>query len=161
MKQYVFENNKLTLIVKRSPLLVRIVLFFLSFLFFLAPFLGMALSLMLGGRFHFGFLIGIVVFGLVGFYMLRNSLWNTYGKEVIFFNNNNAHFEADYGWFKDAKKTINVDTIDFDIITAGYEDDNLGNLIIVGVETEIISVVKIPKKQLEELIKLLKREIIF
>ena len=160
MSSYVFENNKLILSVKKSPFLVRVVLFSLSFLSFLSPFIGIILTLILGGRFHFGFLIGVVFFGLIGFYMLRNSLWNTYGKEVILFEKNNqVQYEADYGWFKDGNKKINLDFLKFSIRPVGYTEDNLGALVVGDETNSVESVVKIPIKQLEELIMILEEKL--
>ena len=160
MAQFILENNKLILKVKKPPLIVRVVLFFLAFSFFLIPFSGMVLSLLLGGRFHFGFLIGIVFFGLIGFYMLRNSLWNTFGNEVLLFNKKNqVQYEADYGWFKDGKKITNFNFLKFSIRPVGYEEDFMGALVIEDENNRIETVVKIPNEQLGELIILLEKKL--
>ena len=104
MKQHELNNGELILRVKRSPVFVRIVIFSFAFLFFLLPIVGMTLSILMGNRFHIGFLIGLGFFGLMGFYLLRMGLWNTYGTEIIKFQSGKVIYEANYGWFKDAKK---------------------------------------------------------
>jgi hypothetical protein len=113
-------------------------------------------SMASGNGFHFGFLIGIGIFGLIGFYLLRVFLWNSYGKETISFNNNNITYEADYKWFKDGKKTKEINSPNFSIKPIGYEDENFGVLIINSENDTLESVVKIPNDQLEELISKLK-----
>jgi len=155
MKQYHFEGNTLVLKVKKSPIFVRAIMFFFSFVFFIAPISGIALSIVAGNRFHFGFLIGLLIFGLVGFYLLRISLWNAYGEEVIELNKPNVSYEANYGWFKDGKKSINYELLSYSAKPIGYEEDKKGALIIEGENTKIESVVKMPIIQIEELIKIL------
>ena len=160
MAQAKLENNVLTLKVKKSPYLIRILLFVFSFLFFVAPFLGMLISIQLGNKFHIGFVIGIIVFGLLGFYMLRISLWNSFGKETIVFHKSEIIYEADYKWFKDGKKASKINPPYFSIIPIGYKEDNIGALFICDEnENEFIeSVVKIPIEQLEGLIDTLYKE---
>ena len=155
MKQYHFEGNTLVLNVKKSPLLIRAIMFFFSFAFFVAPLLGMVLSMAKGNRFHFGFLVGLLVFGLIGFYLLRISLWNTYGEEVIELNKPSVNYEANYGWFKDGKKIINYELLSYSIKPIGYQEDKKGALIIEGENEKIESVIKMPIVQIEELIKIL------
>ena len=160
MIQYNFDNNILILKVKKSPFFVRVVLFFFSFAFFLFPLIGMILTITMRGRFYIGFLFVIILFGLFGFYLLRLSLWNTYGVETIIFNKSTIRYEVNYGWFKDGKKEINLSDINYTIKTIGYEEDEIGTLIITNINNnKIESVVKIPKRQIEELIEILKKEI--
>ncbi|MDO5980004.1 hypothetical protein [Flavivirga spongiicola] len=104
MKSYEINNNQLILKVRKSPVFIRSVMFLFSFLFFFSPLMGIALSISMGYQFHFGFLIWIGLFGLMGFYMLRISLWNTYGYETIVFDKQKVTYQANYGWFKDGKK---------------------------------------------------------
>lgn len=81
MQQFNFKNNTLNLKVKKSPLAVRIIMFFFAFAFFVFPVLGTIVDILTGGGMQFGYLIGIGIFALMGFYLLRVSLWNTYGEE--------------------------------------------------------------------------------
>lgn len=151
-KQYELNKNSLELRVKKAPLFVRSVMFFFTFLFFLLPLTGMILGLSMGKGMHIGYLIGLFVFGLLGFYMLRMSLWNTYGKETISFNRENVTYLADYGWFKDGKKQKEIKIPrEYSIRQIGYEDDNKGGLVI-GLDDPIICVTKMPITELQELI---------
>jgi amino acid transporter len=134
MIQYVLSEKELILTVKKTPLFVRAVMFVFSFAFFFMPLLGFVYSLTIGMGFHFGFLIGLFIFGLMGFYLLRISLWNTYGKEKISFGDRTLSYEADYGWFKDGKKSTNYESLNFYISSVGYEEEKLGTLIFEGNE---------------------------
>lgn len=110
----------------------------------------------MGDGFHFGFLFGIALFGLLGFYLLRVFLWNSYGKETIIFTNDGITYEADYGWFKSSKQFANIVETHFMISPIGYEDENLGVLIIRINESTIETVTKLPQETLEKLIQELK-----
>ena len=152
-KQYELNGNRLLLSVKKAPLFVRAVMFFCSFLFFVLPLAAMLLGLAMGQEMHIGYLLGLLVFGLLGFYMLRLSLWNTCGKEIITFNEKGITYVADYGWFKDGKREKEIsDTIQFSIRPIGYEDENTGGLII-GLSDPIICVTRMPNTELEELVE--------
>lgn len=156
MKQFELKDNHLTLSNKPSPLFVRVLILFFSLLSILLPIGGMVGSMISGNGFHFGFLMGIGIFGLIGFYLLRVFLWNSYGKETILFNNNNITYEADYKWFKDGKIIKGIDSPFFSIKPIGYEDESFGALIINSKNDRLESVVKMPINQLEELISKLK-----
>jgi len=156
MKQFELKDNNLTLTSKPSPLFVRILILFFSLTSILVPIGGMVGSMINGYRFHFGFLMSIGIFGVLGFYLLRVFLWNSYGKEVILFTQNNVTYEADYKWFKDGKKIKNIDFPNYSIRPIGYEDENFGALIIDSEQDCIESVIKMPNEQLEDLIIKLK-----
>ncbi|MCA1763114.1 MAG: SoxR reducing system RseC family protein [Flavobacteriales bacterium] len=86
MKQFHLNGRELTLTVKRAPLFIRGMLFLFAFLSFIMPLVGMILYMAFGYGFHFGFLIGLFIFGLLGFYLLRVALWNTLGIEILVFS---------------------------------------------------------------------------
>ena len=96
------------------------------------------------------------LFGLMGFYMLRVSLWNTYGYETIVFDKQKVTYEANYGWFKDGKKTKDINPLVFSIKQVGYEEDKKGTLMIGTDDSCIECVTKIPIREIEELIEKLK-----
>tara|TARA_R110002073_G_scaffold335671_1_gene528377 strand:+ start:55 stop:534 length:480 start_codon:yes stop_codon:yes gene_type:complete len=155
MKQYHLEGKTLTLNVNKSPLFVRGIMFFFSFLSFTLPLIGILLSLSMDKPFHIGYLVGLFLFGLIGFYLLRISLWNTYGKEIIKLDIPKISYEANYGWFIDGKRSINSEIINYGIKPIGYVEDKKGVLTIGNEKTKIESVVKMPIFQIEELIKTL------
>ncbi|OUL60440.1 hypothetical protein [Flavobacterium sp. AJR] len=155
MKQFNLNNNILKLKVKKSPLGIRIVMFFFAFVFFVFPLLGAIINIISGGGMQFGYFIGIGLFSVMGFYLLRVALWNTYGEETIEFFENKITYEANYGWFKDGKKEMSFAILKYSFKLVGYEEDNEGVLVIASEESLIESVVKMPINQVEELISIL------
>lgn len=157
MQQYNFKNGILNLKVKRSPLLVRVTMFFFAFFFFAFPVLGVLLDMMTGSRLQFGYFVAIGILALLGFYLLRVSLWNTYGEENIEILYYKITYEANYGWFKDGKKEFDILAPNYTFKTVGYEEDYMGVLVISSEKPQFESVVKMPLAQLEELIFILNR----
>lgn len=155
MHQYRFKNNILNLKVKKSPLAIRIVMFFLAFAFFVFPVLGTIVGILAGSGLQFGYFIAIGIFSLIGFYLLRVSLWNTYGEETIEILETKIIYEANYGWFKDGKKEMATVVPEYSFKSAGYEEDNEGVLVITSEESQIESVVKMPMNDLESLLFIL------
>lgn len=153
MKQYELKNKTLVLKVNKSPIIVRGILFFLAIASFLLPILGTIASIADDKEFHIGFLIAIFLFGLIGFYLLRISLWNTYGKETINFFSSKIEYEADYFWFKDDKKSINTNRLSFSIKKLDSDSNHKGTLIIETESETIESVIKLPIHQIEEIIE--------
>jgi hypothetical protein len=155
MQQFNFRNNILNIKVKKSPLAVRIIMFFFAFAFFLFPVLGTIVGILTGGGLEIGYFIGIGIFGLMGFYLLRVSLWNTYGEETIEIFSDRVIYEASYGWFKDGKKEIIISVPKYSFKSVGYEEDNEGVLVISEGESQLESVVKMPMEQIEALLFIL------
>lgn len=158
MNQYSFENNQLKLKVTARPFLMRVVLYIITFLCFTLPLLGIILNVIEGNGINFGGIIGFGIFCLIGFYLLRISLWNTYGEEIIQFNKNKIIYVADYKWFRDGEKTIEKNEVIYSIKSIGYEVENNGILVISNGKSEIESVVKIPKDQLEKLLTIIQKD---
>lgn len=156
MQQFNFKNNKLNLRVKKSPLGVRIVMFFLAFASFILPVFGTIWGLSLGGGLDIGYFIGIGLFSVIGFYLLRIALWNTYGEETIEILKNRITYEANYNWFKDGKKEMAITVPSYSFKSVGYEEDNEGVLVISSENVQMESVVKMPMEQIESLLFILK-----
>lgn len=152
MQQFNFKNNTLNLKVKKSPLAIRIIMFFFAFASFILPLFGTIWGLVLGGGLEIGYFIGIGLFSVMGFYLLRIALWNTYGEETIGILENKIIYEANYGWFKDGKKEIAISGPRYSFKSVGYEEDNEGVLVISSENTQIESVVKMPIEQIEALL---------
>lgn len=152
MEHIIFQNNKLTLNGSKSPLLIRIIIFFTSFLFFLLPIYGVTLNLFHGNGITFFSLIIIAVFFTLGYYLLRISLWNTFGKEIIWIGHEKIIYEADYGWFKSDKKEIYLENLDYLIKPCEFEKKDMGVLILESDKSKIECVVQVPIIELETLL---------
>ncbi|SHM91842.1 hypothetical protein [Flavobacterium chilense] len=156
MQQFNFINNTLNLKVKKSPLIIRIIIFFFAFAFFIFPLIGVILSIANRSGLNIGYFIAVGIFSLLGFYLLRVALWNTYGEETINILENKVIYEANYGWFKDAKKEMIFSDLEYSFKSVGYEEDNEAVLVLSSKEDQVESVVKMSIPQLEELIFILK-----
>jgi len=157
MNQIDFKQNHLILRVKKSPLLGRVLLYLITFLSIALPLGGFIANIINGGELKFFNLVFLFIFGLIAFYMLRVSLWNTYGSEVIQFDNNKLTYVADYHWFKDKVKEFTFENIEYDIKQVGYEEDNKGVLVIKFDDDKVLeTVTKIPIPDLESLISTLR-----
>jgi len=152
MKQLIFQDNELTLKVGKSPLIIRIILFPTAFLFFLLPSYGLASNLSDGNRITFLSVIFLAFFFLLGYYLLRISLWNTFGKEVIRIGQEKITYEADYGWFKGNRKEIPVENLRCSIKPGEYEHKDKGVLIFESDQSQIECVALVPMIELEALI---------
>jgi hypothetical protein len=127
------------------------------------PLFSMISYISAGKGLNSGFFISILIFGLIGFYMLRVTLWNTFGKEELVFYKNQCSYVANYGWFKDKIKTEPFDTINFAKNPVGYLEDNNYTLVVEDFngDNEIICVTKMKEVDLEKLIRELKVSIEF
>ena len=138
-------------------------MFIFSFMLLTLPLFSMISYISAGKGLNSGFFISILIFGLIGFYMLRVTLWNTFGKEELVFYKNQCSYVANYGWFKDKIKTEPFDTINFAKNPVGYLEDNNYTLVVEDFngDNEIICVTKMKEVDLEKLIRELKVSIEF
>ncbi len=151
-KQHQLHGNKLSLTVSKAPLFVRFVMFLFTLLFFLITLVGV-LGLVTAEKIEIRSIILIIIFGVLSFYMLRISLWNTYGKEVIIFHKAKIEYLADYRWFKGGKIEIDINgQPEFGMQQIGDEKDKKGVLLIGLEKPNIICVTAIPNIELEEII---------
>lgn len=105
MKQIEISKNELTIQAQPAALIVTIVLGFL-----LLAIAGLMSAIFLGifngGGFHFSYLIGLGILGLLGWHFIRMFLWNLNGKEIITIEENKLKYIADYGKFKDGAQEM-------------------------------------------------------
>lgn len=152
MKQITFQDNTLTLKVGKSPLIIRIILFPTAFLFFILPTYAITSNLSDGSGITLLSVIMIAFFFLLGYYLLRISLWNTFGEEVITLGSEKIIYEADYGWFKGNKKEIFIENLKCSIKPGEFENKDKGVLLLDSDQSQIECVALIPIKELEALI---------
>ncbi|WP_338378849.1 hypothetical protein [uncultured Flavobacterium sp.] len=152
-QRHTLHNNTLELYVKKSPPIGRGFLLFLAFAMVALPIMGMVFNFLDGGAFHFGFLIGLGLCSLVGFYFVRLFLWNTYGKEVITIGETTVSYYVDYHYFKGNQQEITYEELVFEIEQIGFEEEKLGRLIIAANDKDFIpSSVNMDLRELEELV---------
>jgi len=156
MNQIELKQNQLILKEKRGALIARLFIYLLTIFTITLP-LGGLIANVLHGEMTIISIAIYAIFGLIAFYMLRVSLWNTYGAEIIHFQTKKINYTADYRWFKDNLKEFDFDKIGFMIEKIGYEEDNKGILVVKFDEKEVLETVsKFPLADLETLVITLK-----
>lgn len=114
------------------------------------------------GQFHFGFIFMFALFSVIGFFLLKSSLWNTFGKEILAKKGNDLIYVADYGWFRDKVKNIAIQESLTISIAPHFKDGNF-KLWIVNSETKEMIETAIPIEEteavkLEEILRKMLRE---
>ena len=151
MPTYTINDKTLIIKPKKVPVWVKAILYFVTFISIILPLASFVFGILING-FLLTYFIIIFIFGLFSIYFIRLSLWNTFGREVIHFSQNQVTYQADYGWFKGHQHNIHHDNqLEITIQQVGYEDDNIGVLIFYNKTDKIESVVKMPISTLEEL----------
>lgn len=152
MNQIDLKQNQLILREKKGPLIARLFIYLLTIFSIILPLGGLIANILNDGITMMSVVI-YGIFGLIAWYMLRVSLWNTYGAEVIHFQKNKFNYTANYQWFKGNLKEFDFEKINFTIQKAGYEEDHRGVLIIKFDEKEMFETVsKLPLSDLEILL---------
>jgi len=157
MENIIFQDNRLILKVGKTSWLIKIILFPTAFLFFLLPTSGLVLSLSEGNGLTFGIVIVLAIFFLLSFYLLRISLWNTLGKEIIDIGKEKITYTADYGWFKDSVKEIPIQNLECTIRL--NQSNTEGVLIFESDEERVESVIELPILVLEDVLSQFKNSV--
>src|SRR5690606_33509192 len=132
-EQIQFNNHQLILRVKQPSIFVLIFSFGFATFFTLFPIAILILISSLNNgenpiKFLTIFFLSIPFF--FGLFLFRILIWNYLGKEIYNFNDDKINFIADFGYFKDGKREISSENIQFQIIPKGYENENKGVLVI-------------------------------
>lgn len=152
MPTYTIDDKTLIMKPKKVPVWVKAILYCVTVFSVIFSFTILIFGILTNGFLFFSFII-IFIFCLLVIYFVRLSLWNTFGREVIHFSQNQVTYQADYGWFKGSQHNIHHDNqLEITIQQVDYEDDNIGVLIFYNKTDKIESVVKMPISTLEKLI---------
>lgn len=151
--QYFIHNYTLSLTVKKSHFILRFLLYFMSGLILLGPIVGFIISIKSGEPFHFKFLLGMAMSSIIGFYILRFALWNSFGKEIIEFTPESISYTTDYKIYRDKKNHKREGNLTFSYKPIGYMKDQMGSLTVNNGTETIESIVKMPSIDINTLIK--------
>lgn len=157
--QYQIQTEVVFLEVKKASIILRTILYVLAILCIILPLGGVIASLIVheGGLSILNVMLFLFLLFL-GLFVFRLALWNTYGKEEIYFGSDVIYYQAHYGWFKDKRKKYEVNNkVVFDIKSIGYEEEKMGVLVVKCRDSIMSSAVKIPIDQLEQLITEIKK----
>lgn len=156
MKNYTFTDNNLKLRSPNSPIWVRIILYLITSVTGFLVVFKLINIIKLGDEIKIFDLAYIGIFGLIFFLILRIALWNTFGSESITIKDNEIEYYADYGWFKDNKKSFELKNTTFELLNVGNEKDNKAVLMIHNGEDKIQTVSEQPLSDLENIIEEIK-----
>ena len=103
------NNGRLEVILEtvKAPFSIRLFLGIFMVIGFLTPVAVFILNLYKDLDFGFSFVTTVIIGLLVGFYLLRLILWNTYGKEYLTLYSDKIEYQCDYKYFKGGMKTLN------------------------------------------------------
>lgn len=133
-KRFCYVDQTLTLIVKPSPIVIRVVFLLLAFLSVFLPLMGMVFAALFGSDFHIKYIIILGVCTLFGFFFLRLFLWNSFGQEVIELKEKTLTYYADYKWFKGNQQTYSFENLTLDFVSVGFRAEEIGHLLFVSGE---------------------------
>lgn len=140
--------NSFTISVKPAPIVIRFVLMTLLFISITGPLLGLILSAQSKEGIKFGNILVLIIFGIIATYLLKMLLWNSFGSETFKINDNKIEYEADYKWFKDGKKILDLETTE--VIIVDMEDHKHGKLILKDHENQINSAIKVKIEEIKK-----------
>ena len=144
---------KITLYGDKPPLFILIVFSLFIVASFCIPFI--VASFVLDEGFH---IVLLFVFGLCwafSAFMTKIMLWNFYGKEHYWLDDETIYYQADYNYFKGSIQSIDINGSQMGYIEQG---DDKGQLHLINEDAEIQSSIKIPTTEINQLIELLKQE---
>lgn len=155
MKLAQFSNNILTLEVKKAPIFILFVFLFFSFLAIVFPLAAIFFYIYSDNSFQVGFVFTFVTCLLISLYLFRLFLWSYKGKETLTFSSGSIQYKTnDINLFKEKIKfQLDIKSCKVSIRGVGYEENQLGTLVLEDENNTLITSVKIPVSELQELIE--------
>lgn len=153
MKQNQIEINgsQLTISTKKAPVFIRIVLTLILSILTLIPLAVTFFVLTYGDGPHIGIAFSFILCWGVGFYLLRLTLWNSVGREILTLAPEKISYIADYRLFKDGRQEITTKDLETEIIHEDEPDKSFGRLRLKNKSTSIETVLTTTIAELEEL----------
>lgn len=155
-KQFNIDDNQLIISTRKSPIFIRIVL--TTFLVLIASIpIAVTIFVLKSGE---GPFIGIVFSFLlcwgIGFYLLKLTLWNSVGREILSMETDKISYVADYRLFKDGRKEIEIKDLETELIHEEQSDNPLGRLRLRTKSNSLETVLQMTISEVEELRKEIK-----
>ena len=150
-----FDNqskNSFTIGIKKTSLFTRIILILFTFLFFIAPIIGLFINLIERNELRIGIFISFIFFWLIALFLGRLVLWNIYGKEIYYIDESKIKYCSDFKYFKDSFKEIKNIDLNMEFEKIGYIEDNFGVLLIKNQTEYLKSAIKVPIPELRKFI---------
>ena len=155
-KQFNIEENRMIISARKSPLFIRIVLTSFLVLIALIPIAVTFFVLTFGDGPHIGIVFSYVLFWGIGFYLLKLTLWNSVGREILSLENEKISYVADYGLFKDGRKEIETEDLVTEVIQEEHSDKPYGRLRLKTKTNSLETILQMTISEIEELRKEIK-----
>ena len=147
------ENGRLDVMLEivKAPFSLRLFLGIFMVIGFLTPVAVLILNLYKDLEFGFSFITTVIIGLLVGFYLLRLILWNTYGKENLAIYSDKIKYHCDYKYFKGNKKTLHGSQLSAE--PKWEHQRNSGKLKIASENGAVETSIYLPQDKLMKLVE--------
>ncbi len=151
------EESQLIISGGRAPVFILFCLGVILFMLIIMPIAAAIFILTYGDGPHIGIAFSFILCWGVGFYVLRITLWNSVGREILTLDPEHITYIADYRLFKDGRKEISTRTLVTEIIYEDESSEQLGRLRLRNNSTSIDTVLQATITDLEEFKSEIKR----
>lgn len=155
-----FEDSKITISVKKAPLMIRFSFGLLVFILGIMPIGVTTLALTYWESLHIGLLFSFILCWGVGFYLLKVTLWNWIGREVLTLKPQSIHYIANYILFKDGHQKINTSNLDASVVFNPTSSQGFGTLILTNKNESLCTTVQLSEIDLKKLKDFIERKYI-
>jgi|SRR5690606_31507376 len=150
-KQFNIDDNRLIISARKSPIFIRIVLMTFLVLITLIPIAVTIFVLKSGEGPFIGIVFSFILCWGIGFYLLKLTLWNSVGREILSLETEKISYVADYRLFKDGRKEIEIRDLETEVIHEEQSDKPLGRLRLKTKSNSLETVLQMTISELEEL----------
>ncbi|WP_100894259.1 hypothetical protein [Cellulophaga sp. RHA19] len=154
--QIEISGLRLTIFTKKTPVFIRIVLTLFLTILTLIPLAATFFVLTYGDGPHIGIVFSFILCWGVGFYLLRITLWNSVGREVLNLEAKRISYMTDYRLFKDRRQEISTTDLETEIIYEDEPNNPVDRLRLKNNTAVIETVIQVKIAELEELKKEIK-----
>lgn len=153
--EVVEESDVFHLVIRqgKAPFSIRLFLSIFMIIGFVTPVISLAVSFYKDLEIGFSFITTVIIGLLVGFYLLRLILWNTYGKEILSVSADRIDYYCDYRYFRGNRKSLKGGRYYFS--PAYTRDEHYGKIKVENDADTFTTQVEIPQTKLLEAIQLL------
>lgn len=145
------HSSQLTIYAKKSPLFIRIVLNLTLLIVILIPLAVSFFVVNNGDVPSIGIAFSFIICWGVGFFLLRVTLWNSGGREILTLDPEKISYIADYTLFKDGRQEITTEDLETEIIYEDEPNKPFGRLRLRNESTSIETVLQTTITELEEI----------
>lgn len=149
--QIKIRGSKLTISTKKAPIIIRIVLSLILSILIIIPLAVTFFVLTYGDGPYIGVAFSYLLCWGVGFYLLRVTLWNSVGREILTLDPEKISYIADYRLFKDGRQEIPTKDLETEIIYEDEPNKPIGRLRLKSTTTSIETTIQATIAELEEL----------